>query len=103
MQERLIELQFLTGKADGDFGKGTQAAVKAFQEMNGLSADGVAGEQTLSVLYDQSAKRQQWVWIQDGSGTKYHSNSSCSQMKTPRKVTITEAASLGFEPCGKCY
>lgn len=36
---------------DGNFGSGTQTAVKAFQKKYGLAADGVAGNQTLSLLY----------------------------------------------------
>lgn len=56
MQQRLIELGFLgEGKADGDFGKGTLEAVKAFQKANGLIVDGMAGSATISVLYSEDA------------------------------------------------
>ena len=52
MQEALIALNYLEdGGADGDYGNGTVAAVKEFQKDNGLSADGQAGQQTLSTLY----------------------------------------------------
>jgi peptidoglycan hydrolase-like protein with peptidoglycan-binding domain len=36
--------------ADGKFGPGTEAAVKAFQTKNGMTADGVAGPMMLSKL-----------------------------------------------------
>src|SRR5262245_5943612 len=36
--------------ADGDFGSGTKAAVTAFQQSRGLSADGIAGPATFSAL-----------------------------------------------------
>ena len=36
--------------ADGIFGSGTEAAVKAFQAENGLDADGLAGPETLAKL-----------------------------------------------------
>ena len=55
MQEALIALGYLDGAADGDFGSGTQSAVIQFQAVNGLSADGIAGTQTLTLLYSGSA------------------------------------------------
>lgn len=36
---------------DGIFGSGTEIAVKAFQRANGLSADGIAGENTFAKLF----------------------------------------------------
>lgn len=50
LQERLIALGHLTGAADGDFGPMTEAAVKAFQTANGLTADGIVGPRTQAVL-----------------------------------------------------
>ena len=55
LQTRLQELGYYTGKIDGDYGSGTKAAVQAFQQMNGLDADGVAGQKTLAVLLSDSA------------------------------------------------
>ena len=56
MQARLIELGYLTGSADGDFGASTKAALVAFQKNAGLTADGIAGAQTLKALYASTAK-----------------------------------------------
>ncbi len=57
LQARLIELEYLrTGADDGQFGKGTENAVKAFQAANGLGADGAAGAKTLTLLYSDAAK-----------------------------------------------
>lgn len=36
--------------ADGDFGPGTERAVRAFQEANGLTVDGIAGPDTFSAM-----------------------------------------------------
>ena len=55
LQNRLIELGYLKGTADGTFGTTTQAAVKAFQKANGLTADGVAGTNTYKKLFSDSA------------------------------------------------
>lgn len=57
MQKRLKELSYLTGSVDGTFGAGTKAAVTAFQQQNGLKADGIAGTATLNKLYSTSAKK----------------------------------------------
>ena len=56
MQTYLIKLGYLGGVADGEFGAVTEAAVKKFQSVNGLYADGEAGIKTLSVLYGASPK-----------------------------------------------
>ena len=56
IQERLKELKYFTGEATGDFGERTETAVKNFQKRNGLSPDGIVGENTREVLYSESAR-----------------------------------------------
>lgn len=102
MQERLIELGYLKGTADGQFGSGTKKAVIAFQKNNGLTADGIAGEQTMTVLFSSHAVRQQWVWIPQ-SGSKYHRQSDCSGMQNPTMITLDEALQNNLTPCKKCH
>ena len=53
LQRALAQLGYLSGAQDGNFGTGTETAVKNFQEANGLSADGIAGKMTLEALYTQ--------------------------------------------------
>ncbi|MFH1512016.1 MAG: peptidoglycan-binding protein [Bacillota bacterium] len=55
MQQRLIELGYLTGDADGNFGLATKAAVVLFQKENFLVRDGMAGSKTLAALYSDAA------------------------------------------------
>ena len=51
LQEKLIALGYLNGKADGDYGKGTSGAVEKFQNDEGLTANGIADNETQSALY----------------------------------------------------
>ena len=50
MQTALNKAGFYNGAIDGKIGPATEAAIKKFQEANGLKADGVAGAQTKSAL-----------------------------------------------------
>ena len=51
LQQYLMRYGYLSTSPDGQFGSGTERAVKLFQEANGLTADGVAGPGTLAILY----------------------------------------------------
>ena len=55
VQDRLKELGYYTGKSDGQYGSGTEAAVVAFQTNNGLKADGKVGAKTSQVLFSSGA------------------------------------------------
>ena len=55
LQERLSELGYQPGHADGIFGAGTRTALIAFQVRNGLEADGIAGPETLKCLFSPEA------------------------------------------------
>lgn len=55
LQKRLIELGYLSGSADGDYGSATTDAVKAFQKQTGITADGIAGAATQKAVYSSSA------------------------------------------------
>ncbi len=57
MQQRLKDLGYFTAKVTGSFGTTTLNAVKAFQEKNNLTVDGLAGPATLKKLYSSSAKK----------------------------------------------
>ena len=59
MQRRLQELGYMRPDSDdGQFGQGTENAVKAFQNANNLRADGAAGAQTLTKLFSDDAVRK---------------------------------------------
>lgn len=50
LQRALLGKGFPPGRIDGDFGPGTEAAVRGFQASQGLLADGLAGPRTLLAL-----------------------------------------------------
>jgi hypothetical protein len=53
IQARLKELGDYRGPIDGEFGGGTEVAVKSFQRREGLTVDGVVGSQTWKRLFPQ--------------------------------------------------
>ncbi len=55
LQNRLKALGYMTQAADGIFGSATEKALLSFQNINGLTPDGIAGEQTLVKLYSDAA------------------------------------------------
>ena len=55
VQDRLKELDYYTGASDGQYGSGTEAAVRAFQANNGLKVDGKVGAKTAQVLFSSGA------------------------------------------------
>jgi len=55
LQQALIDLGYLSDKADGAFGSNTHSAVVMFQAVNNLSADGLAGVKTQNLLYSGHA------------------------------------------------
>ena len=50
IQEKLKSWGYYDGEVDGIYGTKTQNAVKKFQEANGLTVDGIAGEKTLAAM-----------------------------------------------------
>jgi hypothetical protein len=50
LQKLLAKKKLYTGKADGDFGKVTEAAVNKFKAAKGLKADGRVGAKTFALL-----------------------------------------------------
>ena len=65
LQERLLEMGFDTGRADGIYGARTARAVAQFQREVGLTGDGSCGPQTMKALRRLGRKvvggRPQWL------------------------------------------
>lgn len=69
-QKRLYKLGYLTTEPDGTFGSDTLAAVKLFQELNGLIADGHIGPMTKELLMSSSAQANALTIGMSGSTVK---------------------------------
>ena len=52
--------------------------------------------------YYEEDYSSQMVWV-SRTGTKYHSDPNCSNMRDPGYVSIEEAEAQGREPCSKCW
>ena len=50
-----------------------------------------------------SRKTEEMVWVPTHGGKKYHKKSTCSGMKDPEKVPLSEAKEEGFTACKRCY
>lgn len=50
IQTKLKSWGYYTGTVDGTYGSGTERAVRSFQQKNGLTVDGKAGDQTLAAM-----------------------------------------------------
>lgn len=50
IQTKLKSWGYYTGTVDGIYGSGTERAVRDFQQKNGLTVDGKAGDQTLAAM-----------------------------------------------------
>ncbi len=56
VQDRLIELGYLAGEANGKYNNATEAAVRAFQKRANSTSDGIAGKETLDKLFARNAR-----------------------------------------------
>lgn len=80
LQQRLKRLGYYKGSIDGNYGKGTQDAVAAFQKANKLNNDGIAGNATLKKLYSNKARKASG----SSSNNSFDSNNNRNKSKNPR-------------------
>lgn len=69
-QKYLKKLGYLTTTPDGVYGKDTVAAVRRFQELNGLIADGFLGPKTVNLLKSGSARANALVFGMSGDDVR---------------------------------
>ena len=73
LQNALIGAGYDVGKsgADGIYGANTESAVRKYQQDNGLSVDGIAGDMTLGRLYGNSEQKSGFVPTRETYGFNY--------------------------------
>lgn len=79
IQERLVIYRCLTGATNGTFGSQTTQAVKNFQTVNGLTANGTVGIQTIRAL--------------DAGNSKYCSTPTAQTLSAPTVAATTSTHS----------
>lgn len=73
LQRALAIVGCMSSAADGDFGPLTEQAVRLYQQRNGLEADGIAGEQTITRLFGEkpaveaAPRTERLDWFHGGS------------------------------------
>lgn len=88
LQLRLLELGYACGAgiADGLYGNGTYNSVSDFQRLNSLRVDGIAGPNTLTVLYSASPNRYEVGYMDS-----YNQNSNQVKVLLEKFINIALA------------
>jgi len=133
LQQRLAQLEYYPGPADGQFGAGTLEAVWAFQAVQGLGGDGTVGPLTQRALVTPRAPQSRYPsggaprvevnlhlrvlllyrnnklalvsHVSAGGGYYYCSGGSCAYAITPTGRFITTVFMRGWVtvPLGQMY
>ena len=57
---------------------------------------------TTKINNSTTEKKVEMVWV-SSSGTKYHSKSTCSNMNSPRQISLEDAQNGGYTACSRCH
>ena len=85
---------------DGVFGKGTKAAVMAFQAAHGLTADGIAGMKTFAALNAAGSSSTTTTTTTTSTNTTTSSGCSAGQMYNPSTGQLCSTTSTGMSGNG---
>ncbi len=94
MQQALISLKYLSGKADGIFGEQTLKAVYTFQSRSNLKQDGLAGKKTLTALESAVRSGSTAPASSEASATAQSASSSSSSVSKPDASSTVTTASV---------
>jgi len=82
IQERLKTLGYYRGPIDGEFGGGTEAAIKAFQKAKRLTVEGIVGATTWGALFQEEIPEPSIV----GESLGYRSLALTGSFETGRDI-----------------
>ena len=71
-------------------------------EDNGSNSGSSAGDYVVDSGGSSNTSASGTVWI-PRTGSKYHSTSTCSGMRNPSAVSLSEAIAWGYTACSKCW
>ena len=96
LQQALINLGYLSGKADGKFGPVTEQAVIQFQKANNLTADGLAGTKTLTLLLGGTSAPAAQSASASASSQASSASSSSSSSSASAAASASSSSSSGL-------
>ena len=101
IQSLLTYLGYDPGAVDGADGANTQAAVRRFQQAEGLGVDGIAGKATQAALLAAVAAGRVYVPPDDDSGTGSTSGGAGGSWWSDIKYFTRDEPYIAC-PCGRC-
>lgn len=108
IQKQLNKCGFCVGAIDGISGTNTQKAIKDFQRSNGISADGIAGPITRSILFntsdgnvDRAIENLKKIFIDPGHGGS--DSGAAGNGLREKDISLSIAKKLGYILARKGY
>ena len=101
IQSLLTYLGYNPGAVDGADGGNTQAAVKRFQQAEGLGVDGIAGKATQAALLAAVAAGRVYVPLDDNNGAGAASGGAGGSWWNDIKYFTRDEPYIAC-PCGRC-
>ena len=101
IQSLLTYLGYNPGAVDGADGANTQAAVRRFQQVEGLGVDGIAGSKTQAALLAAVAAGRVYVPPDDNNGTAGTSGGAGGSWWSDIKHFTRDEPYIAC-PCGRC-
>lgn len=94
----------LTAKSDSSTTKSDSSTTKPDSSTTKPDSSTTKPDSSTTKSDNTTAEEEsvQMVWVAS-SGTKYHSNSSCSGMNSPRKIPLEDAKASGYTACKNCH